>query len=99
MLNTTELAKLVQEEIQGNEKLGLKLNQTQSRAVVDTVFEAVTKAIVEHEGVRVTGFGDFTRKFKEAGVARNPKSGEEVTTEAKHLPKFKALAALKEAVK
>ncbi|MGH0950672.1 HU family DNA-binding protein [Bacillus mycoides] len=96
-MNTQELAKSVQGELK--EGLGLKLNQNDARTVVDTVVAAIVTGMNEHDAVKVAGLGTFSRQFKEAGTARNPKTGEEVQVEAKHLPKFKAAKALKDAVR
>ena len=44
------------------------------------------------------GFGTFTTARREAGVARNPRTGEEIKTKASVTPKFKPAAAFKAAL-
>lgn len=92
---------LLSKEVQGTlrEEMGLKLNQTDARRVVDAVTGAIVEGMKEHGAVKVAGLGTFTRQFKEAGTARNPKTGEEVQVAEKHVPKFKASQALKDSVR
>jgi integration host factor subunit alpha len=54
------------------------LSKHQSRAVVETVFELVKKALESGENVLISGFGKFIVKNKAARRGRNPATGEEL---------------------
>ena len=57
------------------------------------VFESAEKVIVDDlkagNDVHVFDGVTFTKKYKEAGVARNPRTGESVAVPAKYVPKVK----------
>jgi len=78
-------------------KAGLETKR-QAEAVVDAVFETITKAMSQGEDVAVTGFGTFRVRKRAAKVGVNPRTGEKVNIPAKTVPKFSAGKALKEAV-
>ena len=46
--------------------------------------------------VELRGFGTFSVKYRDARIARNPRTGEAVHVEAKRLPFFKTGKALRE---
>ena len=57
--------------------------------VVDTIFEELTSAMARGQRTELRGFGAFSIKHREARMGRNPKSGEIVSVEEKHMPYFK----------
>ena len=57
--------------------------------VVDTVFEELTSAMERGQPAQLRGFGSFSVKHRAARLGRNPKSGEIVSVEEKHVPYFK----------
>ena len=59
--------------------------------------DVVTEALAEGNRVQIVGFGSFEVKERSARVARNPRTGEEITIEASKAPVFKAGKALKDA--
>ncbi|MDQ5962322.1 MAG: DNA-binding protein HU-beta [Patescibacteria group bacterium] len=73
--------------------------KVQAEAVVDTVFDTITKNLKKGEEVSIAGFGKFLAKKRAARDARNPKTGETVKVPATTVPKFSAAKALKDAVK
>ena len=60
--------------------------------------DVVTEALAEGNRVQIVGFGSFEVKERPARVARNPRTGEEITIEASKAPVFKAGKALKDSV-
>ena len=68
-------------------------------AVVDTVFDKITKALKNGDKVKLHGFGNFEVRERAARKARNPQSGEEIMIEARKVPTFKPAKQLKELVK
>lgn len=75
------------------------LPKSKAREVVETVFEAITNALVKGEEVVVSGFGKFYVAQSKERQGINPKTGEKITIPAKKTPKFRAGKQLKEAVK
>ncbi len=78
-------------------KAGLE-SKRQSEAVVDAVFDSITKAMSQGEDVAIAGFGAFRVRKRAAKMGINPRTGEKVSIPAKTVPKFSAGKALKEAV-
>ena len=50
------------------------------------------------ERIEIRGFGSFTLHHRPARIGRNPKSGESVTLEEKHVPHFKPGKELRDRV-
>lgn len=74
------------------------LTKAEAGAAVDAFLDTVTAELKAGEEVRLVGFGTFTSAKREAGVARNPRTGEEIQTKASVTPKFKPAAAFKAAL-
>ena len=74
------------------------LTKAEAGAAVEAFLDIVTAELKSGEEVRLVGFGTFLTTKREAGVARNPRTGEEITTEASVTPKFKPAAGFKAAV-
>ena len=75
-------------------------NITRSRAevVVNCVFDAMTDALKNGEGIEVRGFGSFSVRQYKPYDGRNPRNGEAVRVAGKRLPFFKVGKELKEMV-
>ncbi|MEM7471661.1 MAG: integration host factor subunit beta [Pseudomonadota bacterium] len=65
------------------------LFQRDVERIVNTVFEEVIDAISEGNRVELRGFGAFSVKKREPRTGRNPRTGEAVQVEEKHVPFFK----------
>jgi integration host factor subunit beta len=65
------------------------LYQRDVERIVNTVFEEVIDAIADGNRVELRGFGAFSVKKREPRVGRNPRTGEAVHVEEKHVPFFK----------
>jgi len=74
------------------------MSKTDASRAVDSVFDAITKALKKNHEVRLVGFGTFHVAKRKAGTGRNPRTGEEIKIPASKLPKFKAGKGLKDAV-
>lgn len=70
------------------------LSKTKSSEVIDAVFNAIGSTLSKGEKVSLAGFGNWETKSKDARIARNPKTGEEVQVPSKTVTKFKPGAAL-----
>lgn len=58
--------------------------------IVNTVFEEIIDAMAQGDRVELRGFGAFSVKKRDARTGRNPRTGESVEVEEKHVPFFKA---------
>ncbi|MEP4198655.1 MAG: integration host factor subunit beta [Aliishimia sp.] len=65
------------------------LYQRDVERIVNTIFDEVTDAMSRGDRVELRGFGAFSVKQREARVGRNPRTGESVEVEEKHVPFFK----------
>ncbi len=74
----------------------LPLNKAEE--VVNTIFEAMTDALVQNRRIEIRGFGSFVNKRYEPYVGRNPKTGAAIEVKAKTIPFFKVGKELKERV-
>jgi len=70
----------------------------QAAAVVDAIFDTITKTMVKGEEVAIAGFGTFKVAKRAAREGINPRTGEKIHIAASIKPKFRAAKALKEAV-
>ncbi len=57
--------------------------------IVNTVFDRITMAMANGDRVELRGFGAFSVKKRDARTGRNPRTGESVHVEEKHVPFFK----------
>ena len=66
------------------------LYQRDVEKIVNTIFEEVIQALSDGNRVELRGFGAFSVKQRDARTGRNPRTGEAVEVEEKHVPFFKA---------
>ena len=89
-MNKTELIAAI------TEKTGF--TKKDAEKALNAVVDVITEALQKGEKVQIVGFGSFEVKDRPARVARNPRTGEEITIEASKAPVFKAGKALKDIV-
>ena len=65
------------------------LSQRDVERIVNTIFEEITEAMARGDRVELRGFGAFSVKKRDARIGRNPRTGESVQVEEKHVPFFK----------
>jgi len=65
------------------------LFQRDVELIVSTVFDEIIDAMADGNRVELRGFGAFSVKKRDARVGRNPRTGESVKVEEKHVPLFK----------
>ncbi len=77
-----------------------RTNVTKSRAelVVNCIFDSMTSALKNGEGIEIRGFGSFTVRQYKPYNGRNPRTGDPVHVASKRLPFFKVGKELKEMV-
>ena len=72
--------------------------ESEARAVVESVFEAIQTALVAGEKVNIMGFGAFEVRTRAARVGKNPRTGDPIQIDSSKLPVFTAGKVLKDAV-
>ncbi len=65
------------------------LYQRDVEKIVNTIFEEIIGAMADGNRAELRGFGAFSVKHREARIGRNPRTGESVDVEEKHVPFFK----------
>lgn len=66
--------------------------------VVNALIEEVQGAVASGDKVVLVGFGTFEGRARAARTARDPRTGEEISVEAKTAPAFKAAVTFKKRV-
>ena len=69
-----------------------------SAEIVDSVFEAIKDTLGNGEKIKISGFGNFVVREKNARVGRNPQTGEQITISARKVLTFKPSQVLKNAL-
>jgi integration host factor subunit beta len=82
------------------EALAVKKGLTYKKAeeLINTIFEAMTNALLTGNRIEIRGFGSFVVKEYQSYTGRNPKTGESISVKSKKLPFFKVGKELKEKV-
>jgi len=65
------------------------LFQRDVEKIVNTVFEEIIEAMARGDRVELRGFGAFSVKKRDARTGRNPRTGDAVDVDEKHVPFFK----------
>ncbi len=72
------------------------LYQRDVERIVSTIFEEISDALAHGQRVELRGFGAFSVKRRDPRTGRNPRTGEAVHVEEKHIPFFKTGKNLRE---
>lgn len=81
--------------------VALKLPNLTSRdieAIVNVIFDGMTESLAKGDRIEIRGFGSFEVRTRKARKGRNPKTGESVSLNVRHVPFFKVGKELKELV-
>jgi integration host factor subunit beta len=65
------------------------LFQRDVEKIVNTIFDRIIDAMAHGDRVELRGFGAFSVKKRDARLGRNPRTGEAVQVDEKHVPFFK----------
>lgn len=74
------------------------LSRNESATLVDSVLQHVSDALSRGEQVKISSFGTFSVRDKNARVGRNPKTGEEVPISPRRVLTFRPSHLMKERV-
>ena len=78
-------SELVQKLVEDNPHLYLR----DVEKIVNTIFEEIIETMAVGDRVELRGFGAFSVKKRGSRKGRNPRTGESVLVEEKHVPFFK----------
>ncbi|GAA0643060.1 MULTISPECIES: HU family DNA-binding protein [Streptomyces] len=73
-------------------------NRATARLAVESVLDAIVRAVAAGEVVSVTGFGSLTAEERPAHTARNPQTGERIQVGVSRIVKFRPGARFKDLV-
>jgi len=82
-------------------RLSDKLNHLPEKDVessVKEIIEQMTQTLQRGDRIEIRGFGSFCLHYRAPRIGRNPKTGEKVELDSKHVPHFKPGKELRERV-
>lgn len=79
-----------------NEQLGF--SKKDSATIVESVFDIMKANLAAGEKIKISGFGNFVVKKKNARRGRNPQTGEEIEITSRKVLNFKASQVLRRAL-
>ncbi|MGE3549533.1 MAG: integration host factor subunit alpha [Geobacter sp.] len=74
------------------------LSKKDSAEMMESVFAIMKESLEAGEPIKVSGFGNFEVKQKDARRGRNPQTGEAITIEARKVLTFKPSKLLRDVV-
>ena len=90
-MNKTELIEKI--------AVGAEISKDSAKKALEATLEAVKNALIEGDTVQLIGFGTFSVNERPAREGINLRTKEKITIAAKKVAKFKAGAALADAIK
>ncbi len=83
-------------EALANRQLHLAANDVEM--AVKSLLHQMSEALAEGDRIEIRGFGSFSLHFRPPRMGRNPKTGDAVALQGKHVPHFKPGKELRERV-
>lgn len=74
------------------------LTKADSERALDAFIKTVESTLKSGDDIRLVGFGTFCVATRSATIARNPRTGEEISIPERTVPKFKPGKQLKDSV-
>ena len=74
------------------------ISKKDAEKAISAFIDVVTDTLKAGDKVQLVGFGTFESKERPARVARNPRTGEEITIEASKTASFRVGKALKDSI-
>ena len=87
-------SELIESLIQQNHTIPVKSVEN----AVKSILESMSQTLEKGERIEIRGFCSFSLHYRQPRIGRNPKTGEKVDLDAKHVPHFKAGKELRERV-
>src|SRR5262249_41667752 len=66
------------------EKVG-GFSKKEAAEIVETVFDTIKETLEKGEKIKISGFGNFVVRDKNARAGRNPQTGQEITISARRV--------------
>ncbi len=82
-------------EIIGRMSQSAGISREQAKLALEAFTDHVAATLKEGRDVRITGFGSFHLTERQAGMARNPRTGEVISRPASCTARFRAGEGLK----
>ncbi|MCF3936365.1 integration host factor subunit alpha [Acuticoccus sp. M5D2P5] len=76
----------------------VNVSRAEAAELIDQIIEEIVSALERGEPVRLSSFGAFEVREKKERVGRNPKTGEEVPIDSRHVVTFRPSDVLKRAI-
>lgn len=76
----------------------LDISRKDSTRIVESVFEIMKEQLSEGNTVKISGYGNFFVKRKNARKGRNPKTGNEMEISARKVVTFKSSQIIRKAL-
>ena len=92
------MASLTKEKIINDVYHQVGLSKTQSRTVVERLFEITKNTLARGEDLLVSGFGKFVVREKKARRGRNPQTTEDLHLRARRVVVFKTSGVLRKKI-
>ncbi len=92
------MASLTKEKIINDVYHQVGLSKTQSRTVVERLFEITKQTLARGEDLLVSGFGKFVVREKKARRGRNPQTTEDLHLRARRVVVFKTSGVLRKKI-
>jgi integration host factor subunit alpha len=80
-----------------HDKLG-GFSKKESAEVVELVFDTMKETLEVGEKIKISGFGNFEVRHKNARIGRNPQTGDRITISERRVLSFKPSQVLKNAL-
>ena len=80
-----------------NRQVGL--SRADAAAMIESVLDHMTTALIDGENVKISGFGTFVLRDKAERIGRNPKTGVEVPITPRRVMTFRASQGMRQKVK
>jgi integration host factor subunit alpha len=77
------------------EKLGEKMTKKDASDLVNILFDEMKRVLADGKNVKISGFGNFLVKSKQARIGRNPQTGKPMTIKGRRVLSFKVSQVLK----
>jgi DNA-binding protein HU-beta len=71
------------------------VTKLETEILVDGFFKTMADALASGDHIEIRGFGTFKVKMRQARMARNPRTGEQVPLDEHYVPTFKASRELR----
>jgi integration host factor subunit alpha len=74
------------------------MTKSESKYAVESLFEIMKETLERGEDIKISGFGKFQVKGKQARRGRNPRTGEDMTLRQRRILVFKTSPVLREKI-